>query len=279
MSHRDDVIELMCEAWDDESLDDGYCLEPGDREALRARMSVIYDQHLAALHPADNQDEQAPAEQAPADRVQVCLDVCAGIDTESLRGKSLEEYVVEQAFLQGMKPCEGGLEIEIRGLAAQMLAASFAGQFVGAGADNFLEFLMSHPETGPFTITMQRTYGKTPGQLRSEANVARDQALAAAHRARELLVRSRSGIDSDWEAARDAVLERPIEVSHSRVVIEAQIRLLREHADGEERQRFRFNDRRDYRAGDSCAYAALQARHLADELEDSLREQASGEEA
>lgn len=278
MQQRDDIIEKMCDAWEGESRANDGGLEPGDREALRARMSVAYDQYLAS-RPAENNDDQAPREQTTTDRVQVCLDVCAGIDTESLQGKSLEEYVVEQAFLQGMKPCEGGFEFEIRGLAAQMLAASFVGQFKGSGATNYLEFQMSHPETGPFTITMQRSYGKTPGQLRSGAEAAREQALGATHRARDLLERSRSGVDSDWEADRDALLETPVELPRSRVIVEAQIRLLREHAEGEERQRFRFNDRGDYRAADTCAYAAQQARTLADELEGALGEQSPEEGA
>lgn len=273
MKHRESMIEDMCATWEAAAGPAESLVEKGGRETLKARMAAIYDQHLTLLHNAENDDSQSPVVQESADRHQVCLDLCDGIDTESLRGKSLETYVVEQAFLQGMQPYEGGFEFEFSGLAAQMLAASFAGQFKGSGATNFLEFRMSHPETGPFTITMQRSHGKSPGQLRSEANEARDQALAACMRARDLLRSYQSGLDAEWIAAREELLETPIEVPHSQVVTEAQIRLLREHAEREERQRFRFNDRRD-----SCAYAALQARNLANELEASLGEQSAGED-
>lgn len=74
------------------------------------------------------------------DRAAVCLAVCDGIPTEKLRGRTLGEYVADEAYIQNLRPCEGGgAELQLSGLACQLLAASFAGQFAGNGAVNYLE--------------------------------------------------------------------------------------------------------------------------------------------
>ena len=118
--------------------------------------------------------------EADHDRIDVCLKACEDIPTDKLRGKTIAEYVADEAFLVGMTPAEeGGMDIGIKGLATQMLAASFAGQFVGNQAVNFLEIRMTHDELGPFVVTIQRVAGKTPGALRAEALVQRDALLTA----------------------------------------------------------------------------------------------------
>lgn len=101
-------------------------------------------------------------------RLAACWNWCIDIPTDKLETKSIDEYVSEQAFLTGMAPAGDAFGFGLNGLACQMLAASFAGQFVGSGAVNFLEVNMSHPEIGPFTVTIQRHQGKTPGQMKAE---------------------------------------------------------------------------------------------------------------
>ena len=86
---------------------------------------------------------------------------------------SLAEFVAKQAYLNEMTTNDG-LNISMSGLAMQMLAASFAGQFKANGATNYLEMSGNHPETGPFTITMQRTHGLTPAQKLSAMTKQRD---------------------------------------------------------------------------------------------------------
>ncbi len=143
------------------------------------RGTAVYKNAVYACVYTDQASGINSAEMAK--RIAVCLNACDGIATDQLDGKSIDEYIAEQAFLTGMAPHpDGGAELGIRGLACQMLAASFAGQFKGHGAKNFLEFGMSHPEVGPFTVTMQRVYGKTPSTMRTEALMQRDQAIAAA---------------------------------------------------------------------------------------------------
>jgi hypothetical protein len=65
------------------------------------------------------------------------------------------------------------------GMALQMVAASFAGQFKANGATNYLELSGNHPETGPFTITMQRTHGLTSAQKLAAMTKQRDVLLEA----------------------------------------------------------------------------------------------------
>lgn len=120
---------------------------------------------------------------SPAYRAQLCQDFCKDIPTDQL-SMTLEEYVCKQAFLQGMSVNESTLQLNITGLASQMLASAFAGQFVGSGATNFLELSFQHLDVGRFTVTMQKVSGKTPGQLKSEAAELAEQ---LEHHLRELV--------------------------------------------------------------------------------------------
>jgi hypothetical protein len=113
-----------------------------------------------------------------ARRIVACVNMCEGIETEKIEGKTLEQYVSEQAFISGMT-IHDGVNFGLHGLACQMLAASFAGQFKGSNAINYLEVGMSHPEIGPFIVTIQRTEGKTPHQFRLSAEQQRDELLEA----------------------------------------------------------------------------------------------------
>lgn len=112
-------------------------------------------------------------------RLAVCWNACEGIPTSELEGKSIDEYVSQQAFITGMNPNPEGMDLGVKGLAAQMMAASFAGQFIGNGAVNYLELSMSHPDVGPFTVTIQRTQGLTPTQKLKQVEDQRDVLLEA----------------------------------------------------------------------------------------------------
>jgi hypothetical protein len=137
------------------------------------------------------------------ERIEACLKFCAGIQTEKLAGKSLAEYVAEEAYLSGITVNEGGADIGLSGMACQMLASAFAGQFVGSGAVNYLEVNMVHQEIGPFTVTIQRQQGKTPATLQREAEAQRDALLAAIQDVvsgstiPETSVRDNDGMDSE----------------------------------------------------------------------------------
>lgn len=110
---------------------------------------------------------------ANARRLAACWNLLDGYDTKELEGVSLAEFVAKQAYLKEMNTHDG-LNISMSGIALQMVAASFAGQFKTNGATNYLELSGSHPETGPFTITMQRTHGLTPAQKLAAMTKQRD---------------------------------------------------------------------------------------------------------
>ncbi len=115
---------------------------------------------------------------ANARRIVACWNVLDGYATEELEGVTLSEFVAKQAYLNEMTTNDG-LNISMSGMALQMVAASFAGQFKANGATNYLELSGSHPETGPFTITMQRTHGLTPAQKLAAMTKQRDVLLEA----------------------------------------------------------------------------------------------------
>ncbi len=113
-----------------------------------------------------------------ARRIVACWNLLVGYETEALEGVTLSEFVAKQAYLNEMTTNDG-INLTLSGLAVQMLAASFAGQFKANGATNYLELRGSHPETGPFTITMQRAEGLTPVDKLNAMTKQRDVLLEA----------------------------------------------------------------------------------------------------
>lgn len=108
---------------------------------------------------------------ANARRLAACWNAFDGVDTDKIEGKSVAEYVCQEAYLTGLQPAPGaaGLNIALSGIACQMFADSFAGQFKGSGAINFLEVGMTHKELGDFIVTIQRVHGETPAQQKAAA--------------------------------------------------------------------------------------------------------------
>lgn len=116
---------------------------------------------------------------ANARRLAACWNAFDGVPTEKIDGKSVAEYVASEAYITGLVPvATGGMELGLSGNACQLLAESFAGQFKGSGGINFIEVQMRHKEIGPFTVTIQRTYGETPAQQKAEALRKLDAARA-----------------------------------------------------------------------------------------------------
>lgn len=114
-----------------------------------------------------------------ASRIVACVNACEGIETKKLEGKTIAEYVSDEAYIGGMTVNKNEFGIELNGLACQLLANSFAGQFVGSGAVNFLQVNLNHKELGAFSVTVQREQGKSLGELKRQADQQRDELLAA----------------------------------------------------------------------------------------------------
>ncbi|MFM5478402.1 hypothetical protein ACET81_21035 [Aeromonas veronii] len=115
---------------------------------------------------------------ANASRIVACWNLLDGYPTEDLEGVTLAEFVAKQAFISQFD-ANDGINLSISGVAVQLLAASFAGQFKASGATNYLEMSGNHPETGPFTITMQRKHGLTPAEKLAAMTKQRDVLLDA----------------------------------------------------------------------------------------------------
>ncbi|MGL6407547.1 hypothetical protein ACSZM7_16340 [Aeromonas veronii] len=111
-------------------------------------------------------------------RIVACWNLLDGYPTKDLEGVTLAEFVAKQAFISQFD-ANDGVNLSISGVAVQLLAASFAGQFKASGATNYLEMSGNHPETGPFTITMQRKHGLTPAEKLAAITKQRD-ALSSA---------------------------------------------------------------------------------------------------
>ncbi|MGN4997445.1 hypothetical protein ACTG25_03605 [Aeromonas sp. 80P] len=128
----------------------------------------------------EGQTEDSPELVAFAGRMVACYNLLDGYPTEDLEGVTLAEFVAKQAFISQFD-ANDGINLSISGVAVQLLAASFAGQFKASGATNYLELSGNHPETGPFTITMQRKHGLTPAEKLAAMTKQRDVLLDAMH--------------------------------------------------------------------------------------------------
>lgn len=63
----------------------------------------------------------------------------------------------------------GELSIQLEGGACGLFAQTFADQFIGSNAINYVEATFTCPEIGDLSVTMQKLSGKTPHQLRAIA--------------------------------------------------------------------------------------------------------------
>lgn len=137
-----------------------------------------------------------------ARRVVACVNAFEGIDINKFEGKSVAEYLTSQTMLKHMGPDErGGFGMELEGGACRLLANAFAEQFKEAGAVNFLEVNFTSDTLGPISVIMQRSQGKTPGSILSEARAQRDELLVALKKANEFIT---NGIDLGYIRMPDA---------------------------------------------------------------------------
>lgn len=142
-----------------------------------------------------------------ARRIAALWNACQNIPTERLEGRTIADYLASEAYLTGLAPSENGASIGLSGIGCQILAASFAGQFKGSGAINFLELRMEHPETGPMHITMQRTQGTTPAEQLNAVRAERDAMQKVLQKALDQLDSLNGDIDSSYKGDKDLIAE------------------------------------------------------------------------
>lgn len=91
------------------------------------------------------------------------------------------EKIISDPVLAGID-LHHGLTIGLKGAGVQLFAEMFAAQFKEAGAINYIEATMvsQDPDIGELVVTLQRRAGKTPHQLRVEAEQRLSESRAQA---------------------------------------------------------------------------------------------------
>ena len=93
---------------------------------------------------------------------------------------ALAEKVTSEATLRDLNVGNGFINATFEEGAVQPMLDALADQFVKSGASNYIEMQFHGEATGPLLLTLQQVNGKTPHQLRTEAEEERDNANAAA---------------------------------------------------------------------------------------------------
>ena len=87
---------------------------------------------------------------------------------------ALAEKVTSETILRDLSVGNGSINATFEGGAVQLMVDALATQFVESGAANYIEMQFHSEATGPLLFTLQRVDGKTPHQLRAEAEQERD---------------------------------------------------------------------------------------------------------
>ena len=87
------------------------------------------------------------------------------------------EKVINATMLREFVARDGGLTIGLEGGACALMAQAFGQQLYESEAFNYIEASFDspdYPDLGQITVTLKREAGKTPHQLRREAEAERD---------------------------------------------------------------------------------------------------------
>ena len=79
-----------------------------------------------------------------------------------------EKLMSEDVHIEKLNYEDGRLDIRGTHPLASALIAEVVSIFVSGGSENYFEIQGYHPQTGPMTFTIQRTEGKSPGQVAHE---------------------------------------------------------------------------------------------------------------
>ncbi|MFQ2180215.1 hypothetical protein ACK33W_02795 [Aeromonas veronii] len=115
---------------------------------------------------------------ANARRIVACWNLLHEFDTESIEVGSFADFIGKQVYQHEIENANSG-ELRLSDVSLQLMAAGFAGKMKANAAENYMEFGLFHPDTGPITITVQRAEGLTPAQKLAVMTKQRD-ALSSA---------------------------------------------------------------------------------------------------
>lgn len=115
---------------------------------------------------------------ANARRIVACWNLLVGYDTEAIEAGSFADFIGKQVYQHEIENANSG-ELRLSDVSLQLMAAGFAGKMKANAAENYMEFGLFHPDTGPITITVQRAEGLTPAQKLAAMTKQRDVLLEA----------------------------------------------------------------------------------------------------
>lgn len=101
-------------------------------------------------------------------------------ENEALRA-ALSEKVIDSTKLRAFLPADGGFTIGLEGGPCALLADAFGEQLYTSDVINYLQLTFTsstYPDLGQIVVTLQRCKGKTPHELRMDAEQERDQLKA-----------------------------------------------------------------------------------------------------
>lgn len=91
----------------------------------------------------------------------LCADYSA--EVERVRKLLSEDVHIEKLVYEN-----GVLDLNATHPMASAVTAALVSVFVSGGAENYFEMSVYHPNVGPMSVTLQKTIGKTPGQVAGE---------------------------------------------------------------------------------------------------------------
>ncbi|WP_042062798.1 hypothetical protein [Aeromonas allosaccharophila] len=115
---------------------------------------------------------------ANARRIVACWNLLHEFDTEAIEGGSFADFIGKQVYQHEIENANSG-ELRLSDVSLQLMAAGFAGKMKANAAENYMEFGLFHPDTGPITITVQRAEGLTPAQKLAAMTKQRDVVFEA----------------------------------------------------------------------------------------------------
>lgn len=133
---------------------------------------------LLTIVDEDGIDFAALYHAADARRIVACWNLLHEFDTKAIEAGSFADFIGKQVYQHEIENANSG-ELRLSDVSLQLMAAGFAGKMKANAAENYMEFGLSHPDTGPITITVQRAEGLTPAQKLAAMTKQRDVLLEA----------------------------------------------------------------------------------------------------
>ena len=103
---------------------------------------------------------------------------CEDDAADALRAYADSLEQAEPARIVDIGVSGNGMHLTVEGGPAKLFAECFADQFRQSGAMNYLEMRLTAPDGLELLVTLQKVAGKTPHQLRAEAERERDELKA-----------------------------------------------------------------------------------------------------